>query len=48
MEGIEFFTSPEGQVYYRKDGQDAKRLTKFSTDSDIKVVILVRNRFPEC
>ena len=27
MEGIEFFTSPEGQVYYRKDGQDAKRLT---------------------
>ena len=48
MEGIEFFTSPEGQVYYRKDGQDAKRLTKFSSDIVSKVVNLVRNRFPEC
>ena len=48
MEGIEFFTSPEGQVYYRKDGQEAKRLTKFSTDIVNKVVTLVRNRFPEC
>lgn len=48
MEGIEFFTSPEGQVYYRKDGQDAKRLTKFSSDIVSKVVTLVRNRFPEC
>ena len=48
MEGIEFFTSPEGQVYYRKDGHDAKRLTKFSSDIVSKVVTLVRNRFPEC
>lgn len=47
MEGIEFYTSPDGNVYYRKDGQ-AKRLTKFSAEVINPLITIIRNRFPEC
>lgn len=47
MEEVEFYTSPEGLVYYKKDGQDPKRLSKFSEVVE-PVVTIIRNRFPEC
>lgn len=47
MEEVEFYTSPEGQVYYRKPGQEAKRLNKFS-DVVQPLIAIIRNRFPEC
>lgn len=48
MEAVEFYTSPEGVVYYRERGGDAKRLTKFSVDVVEPLMEAVRNRFPEC
>lgn len=47
MEEVEFYTSPEGQVYYKKDGHDPKRLTKFSEVVE-PLITIIRNRFPEC
>lgn len=47
MEAVEFFTSPEGQVYYRNGSGEAKRLTKFS-DVVKPMITIIRNRFPEC
>lgn len=47
MEEVEFYTSPEGQVYYRKPGEKAKRLTKFSEIIQ-PLITIIRNRFPEC
>lgn len=48
MEAIEFYTSPDGQVYYRIDGKPAKRLTKFSAEVIEPLITIIRNRFPEC
>ena len=47
MEEVEFYTSPEGQVYYKKDGHNPKRLTKFSEVVE-PLITIIRNRFPEC
>lgn len=48
MEGVEFYVSPDGQVYYRLDGKPAKRLTKFSAEVVEPLITIIRNRFPEC
>lgn len=48
MEVIEFYTSPEGQVYYRHPGQSARRFTKFSMEIIKPLMNIVRERFPEC
>lgn len=48
MEAIEFYTSPEGQVFYREKGKEVRRLTKFSTEVIETIIETVRNRFPEC
>ncbi len=29
---LEFFVTPDGFVYYKKPGEESKRLTKFNTD----------------
>lgn len=47
MKAIEFYTSPEGVVYYRERGCEAKRLTKFS-EVVRQLITIIRNRFPEC
>lgn len=49
MDGVEFFTSPEGQVYYRtREGEALKRLTKFSKEIVDPLIAIIRSRFPEC
>lgn len=48
MEQVEFFTSPEGKVYYRIDGSNPKRLTKFSNEVIQPLITIIRSRFPEC
>lgn len=48
MEEVEFYTSPEGQVYYRMDGREPKRITKFSHEVVEPLITIIRNRFPEC
>lgn len=48
MENIEFHTSPDGSVYYKISGEEAKRLTKFNTAIIDKLHNIIRTRFPEC
>lgn len=48
MDAIEFYTSPDGHVFYRRPGEEAKRLTKFSTEVVGPLITIIRNRFPEC
>lgn len=49
MEGIEFYTTPNGDVRYKPaTGSRELRLTAFSTEIITKVLELVRKRFPAC
>lgn len=48
MENVEFRTSPNGEVYYKIEGQKEQRLTKFSKEIVEPLVTIIRNRFPEC
>lgn len=48
METVEFHVSPEGQVMYRVEGKEEKRLTKFSSEIIQPLITIIRNRFPEC
>lgn len=48
METIEFRTSPDGVVHYKVEGQEEKRLTKFSRDVVVPVLAMVAERFPAC
>lgn len=47
METLEFFTTPDGFVQFKKPGEDARRLTKFNADIIDKVDGIVKTRFPE-
>lgn len=48
MDVTEFYTSPEGDVYYKHPGQKAKRLTKFSVEIVEPLISIIRARFPQC
>lgn len=48
METLEFFTSPDGSVYYKKPGEESRRLTKFNTDIVDPLHDIIKQRFPEC
>ena len=32
LKTIEFYTTPDGSVYYKVPGQESRRLTKFNVD----------------
>ena len=44
---FEFFVTPDGFVYYKKPGEEAKRLTKFNTDIVDELHNVIKTRFPE-
>lgn len=46
MEAIEFRTSPDGIVYYKVEGQEEKKLTKFSRDVIVPMLGFIGSRFP--
>lgn len=45
MENIEFRMSPDGKVFFMRDGEE-KRLTRFQKDVYLNVARLIRDRFP--
>ena len=47
MDAIEFYTSPDGFVYFKKQGEETKRLTKFHTDVIDKILDIIKQRSPE-
>lgn len=47
METLEFFTTPDGFVHFKRPGEDARRLTKFNADIIEMVDDIVKTRFPE-
>lgn len=44
---LEFFVTPDGFVYYKKPGEESKRLTKFNTDIVDELHNVIKTRFPE-
>lgn len=48
MEVLEFFTSPDGFLYYKRPGEDSRRLTKFNVDIVDPLHDIIKERFPEC
>lgn len=48
METLEFFTSPDGFLYYKKPGEESRRLTKFNVDIVDHLHDIIKQRFPEC
>lgn len=48
MERLEFYTSPDGNVYYKRPGEESKRLTKFNADIVNGLHDIIKTRFPEC
>lgn len=48
METLEFFTSPDGFLYYKKPGEESRRLTKFNVDIVDHQHDIIKQRFPEC
>lgn len=48
MEVVEFRTAPDGNVYFKAEGQAEARLTRFTVDIIGPLLSLVRSRFPEC
>lgn len=48
METLEFFTSPDGFLYYKKPGEESRRLTKFNVDIVDQLHDIIKQRFPEC
>lgn len=48
METLEFYTTPDGFLYYKKPGQESRRLTKFNVDIIDPLYEVIRQRFPEC
>ena len=45
MERIEFHCSPDGNVYFRRNGTEPKRLTKFETEVVDFLHEMIKNRF---
>lgn len=48
METVEFHTTPDGKVVYKTSGSEEKRLTKFSRNILMPLMVMVKVRFPEC
>ena len=48
LKTIEFYTSPDGSVYYKVPGQESRRLTKFNVDIIDPLLEQIKQRFPEC
>jgi len=46
MENIEFRVSPDGNVYYKKSGEEEKRLTRFCAAVYTNLMDLIMSRFP--
>lgn len=44
---LEFFVTPDGFVYYKKPGEESRRLTKFNTDIVDELHNVIKTRFPE-
>jgi DNA-binding CsgD family transcriptional regulator len=47
MENVEFHNSPDGTVYYKVEGKEEKRLTRFSREILLPLLKRVRENFPE-
>lgn len=47
MERIEFRNSPDGNVYFQKDNDNEKKLTKFSKEVIEPMADIISERFPE-
>lgn len=47
MKSIEFWNDPNGEVYYRENGQQVVRLTKFCRDVIADILDKIKNRFPQ-
>lgn len=48
LKTIEFYTTPDGSVYYKVPGQESRRLTKFNVDIIDLLLGQIKQRFPEC
>ena len=48
LKTIEFYTTPDGSVYYKVPGQESRRLTKFNVDIIDPLLGQIKQRFPEC
>ena len=46
MAKIEFYTTPEGVVYYKQDNGDARRLTRFCREIIDPMLLIIENNFP--
>lgn len=46
MEAIEFRVSPDGKVYFKHNGEEERRLTRFTKDVCVRVLGLIHDRFP--
>lgn len=44
---LEFYVSPDVSVYYKKPGQESRRLTKFNNDIINPLYDKIKHRFPE-
>lgn len=47
LKSLEFFVTPDGFVYYKKPGEESRRLTKFNTDIVDELHDVIKTRFPE-
>lgn len=47
LKSLEFFVTPDGFVYYKKPGEESRRLTKFNTDIVDELHNVIKTRFPE-
>ena len=45
MAKIEFYTTPEGIVYYKLDSGEARRLTRFCRDIIDSMLLIIENNF---
>lgn len=43
---IEFRVSPDGNIYFKENGEPEKRLTRFNKDLCGKLISIICNRFP--
>ena len=46
MEKIEFRVSPDGKVFYKKDAEAERRLTRFETSICLLILDIIIKRFP--
>ena len=46
MENIEFRVSPDGKVFFKENGEEEKRLTRFNKNLCVQVLGMISERFP--